>query len=611
MYKKLRKLKVILKKEKWWIALSCTACLVEALITIYLTYITKNLTDMVVNRKVQEFIMFLKFAGVAIVANVIFGYVSKYSLARYKTHFGYSIRNFFMNHIIKLSPSSREEYTSGDIISRVNNDISIITDLVGYIPELIKNPVVFICAFIYMYLISWKLLLIGVILMPLSSYLFNKVSKPIEINSKKIMEDTAKLNSLAKDTINGVYVLKAFNLNEVLLNKYKKNIHQVVKRGMKLEKINSNLMRLFLTLRYIPQLTIPLCGGYLAIKGEITVGELLASIELIWYIFSPIEAMLEFKKQMRNSTPAVERVFEVMDKSVEYKLENSFEIKEYCPVIGFSKVYYSYDKEKPVIKNLSFELQKGKITALVGASGSGKTTILKLLCGFCEGYAGSVKVFGNQIKDYNLLQIRNNIALVSQNNFLFPTTIAENIAYGRNGASKEEIINSSKLANAHDFIMSTEHGYDTIIGDGNHKLSGGQMQRISLARAILKNAPILLLDEATSALDPKTEILIQKSLEDFMKERTVLVVAHKMVTIKNADNILVIKDGEIIEEGNHESLMNMDSFYKKLYLKQYGNECKATVEKGEDKKKTVKDIQREDRKIEKRNRNVEEGAAYV
>lgn len=569
MWKKLKRLNIFLRTEKWWIGLNCITCLFEAVITIYLAYTTKNLTDMVVHKKADEFIVFLCLAAIAVGANVICGYISKYSLARYKTKFTYSIRNFFMNHIIKLSPSTREEYHSGDILARANNDISIITELVACISEFIKNPIMFIGAFIYMYLISWKLLLISVIFMPLSSYLFNKVSKPIEKNSKKIMEDTAKLNSMAKDTINGVYVVKAFNLNEVLLSKYKKSIQEIVNRGIKLEKINANLTRLFIVLRFIPQLMIPLFGGYLAIQGEITVGQLLASTILISYIFVPIEALLELKKQIRNAIPAVERIFEIIDKPVEGRDENSFGIKDDHQVVKFSKVSYGYNKENPVIKDLSFKLQEGKVTALVGASGCGKSTILKLLCGFYNVDEGSIEVFGNKLKSNNLLNIRNNISFVSQNTFLFPITIAENISYGRGEASREEIINATKFANSHDFIMSMSEGYDTIIGDGKRKLSGGQMQRISLARAILKNAPILLLDEATSALDSESEVLVQKSLEQFMKNRTVLVVAHKMSTIKKADNILVIKEGEIIEEGNHEVLIQRDSFYKKLYLKQF------------------------------------------
>lgn len=578
IFRRLSPLGPFLRPLRGWIILNCIAAFLKGMITIYFAFATRNLTDMAINRQVSEFKSHVCFTIIIVAVGIIVGYIQKYSSVRYKGEFAYNIRNYIVKHITDLPLKVKEKYHSGDIVSRINNDISIVTELVGSIPEFVLNPVMFIAAFIYMYSISWKLLLCSVILMPLTGYLFNMISKPVEKNSRQIMENTAKINALAKDTINGAHILKAFNLEETLFKKYKKNINDMINKGEKMAKIGASLTRLFLALRYIPQLIIPLFGGYLAIKGEITVGQLLASTQLIWYLFTPVEALLGLNKQMRLAIPAVDRAFEIINEEIEIQSGEEFKIKDSYPAVEFSEVCFGYNEETPVLNNISFELTKGTVTAIAGPSGCGKTTILKLLCSFYKNYEGNVGVLGNNLKDCSPSDVRRNISYVSQSTYLFPTTILENIAYGMEGARKDEIIKAARLANAHDFIMKLPDGYNTVIGDGSIKLSGGEQQRISLARAILKDGQILLLDEATSALDLESESLVQKSLQEFMKNRTVLVVAHRLSTIKNADMILVMKDGEIIERGVHKELIGRDSFYKRLYNKQLDFiDCKGGI----------------------------------
>lgn len=571
-WKELKQLKPFLSTEKRWIVLNCITSFFEGIVMIYLSYAIRKLTDMASNKQVKEFKFFVVITILVVAVNVIIIYISRYSGLRYKTRFMLNARNYIVSHIMDMQVVSKEKYHSGDMVSRINNDMKLVSEIIGAISSLVVNPVMFLGAFIYMYLISWKLLFASVVLIPFSGYLFNRVSKPIESNSKKIMEDTAKVNSLAKDTIKGVYVLKAFNLKHILFSKYKGTMEEIVRRGISIEKINANLGRLFLTLRYIPQLVIPLLGGYLAINREITLGQLLASATLIWYVFIPVETLLGLKKQIRESIPAVQRILEILNEPEESKGNRNFIPKEDSAAIRFSKVSYGYDEDNKVIKDLSFEIARGTVTALVGPSGCGKTTVLKLLCGFYNVSKGEIEIFGNGLQEINPLYARNNIAFVSQSIYLFPTTIRESIAYGKLNSSMEEIMRAAKMANAHDFIMALPHKYNTVIGEGKTKLSGGEQQRISLARAILKDAPILLLDEATSALDVESESLVQKSLKEFMMNRTVLVVAHRMSTIKNANRVLVMNDGTIVESGNHEELMERDSFYKKLYLKQFDYE---------------------------------------
>lgn len=573
----LKELSPFLTNEKKWIVLNCIASFFEGIIMLYLSYATKNLTDRAYNKQVEEFKFFLVVTALVVLINIVVIYISRYSSLRYKTDFMCNLRGYVVEHIIDMPILSKEKYHSGEVISRINNDIKIVSELIVGIFSIVLKPVIFLGAIIYMFFISWKLLLASVILIPFSAYLFNKVSKPIEVNSKKIMEDNGEINSLIKDSINGVYVLKAFNLKDILFSKFNSVIDEIVKRGISIEKINANLIRLFISLRYIPQLIVPLFGGYLAIKGDITLGEFLASTTLIWYVFKPVEAFLDLNKQIREAMPSVRRILEFIKEPKENKVATKVSTaKEQEVVARFSKVSFGYNEGDKVIKDLSFELKKHKVTALVGPSGCGKSTVLKLLCAFYDNYEGQIEVLGKDLKEAAPWDIRKNLAYVSQNIYIFPTTIAENIGYGKINACKEEIIEAAKMANAHEFIMALPNKYNTVIGDGKIKLSGGEQQRISLARAILKDAPILLLDEATSALDIESENLVQKSLERFMENRTVLVVAHRMSTIKNANTVLVMKTGTIIEVGKHEELMKRDSFYKNLYLRQFHCDANAS-----------------------------------
>jgi len=249
---------------------------------------------------------------------------------------------------------------------------------------------------------------------------------------------------------------------------------------------------------------------------------------------------------------------------------------EYSP-IEFDQVCFSYDNKTDVLKNVSFKLEKNKTTALVGASGSGKSTIIKLICGFYNVHGGTIKIYGKDLDKCNIKKVRELISLMSQDVYLFPATIKENISLGRNDASPEEIIEAAKMANAHNFIMKLPDGYNTVVGEMGNNLSGGQCQRIMLARAILKNAPILLLDEPTAYLDTQSEKLLQEALERFMENRTVLAIAHQLSTIKNADRVIVLNNGSIVEEGCHESLINGDTIYKRLYHEQMEQYKKSDI----------------------------------
>jgi ABC-type multidrug transport system fused ATPase/permease subunit len=300
---------------------------------------------------------------------------------------------------------------------------------------------------------------------------------------------------------------------------------------------------------------------------------LIASVYLIWMVFIPVETMLGWMRHLREVAPAVERIFEILDQPVENGHYRDFQPVTDAPALAFKLVSFQYNGDAKILDEFSFSLDKGKIAALVGSSGCGKSTVLKLLCGFYRPQSGQVHIGGNDIFQSDMRDARKQVSLVSQETYLFPTTIAENIAYGRLGATEDEIIAAAKAANAHDFISAQPDGYETQVGEWGTKLSGGERQRIALARAILKDAPILLLDEPTSALDAQSEAIVQEALDRFMLGRTVLVVAHRLSTIKNVDEIVVLDEGRLQERGTHEQLMGSDTRYRRLYLKQTDREA--------------------------------------
>jgi ABC-type multidrug transport system fused ATPase/permease subunit len=326
---------------------------------------------------------------------------------------------------------------------------------------------------------------------------------------------------------------------------------------------------------------IPLYGGYLAFKGEISVGSVVAANVLVWQIFLPVEQFLAFLRQMRETIPAIERLFEILDQPAERVGERAFEVQTEAAPIEFKDVAFGYDDENKILDDLSFQVPQGETVALVGTSGSGKSTVFKLLCGFYEPQEGRIRVCGNDLAHCSPADVRARVSFVAQDTYLFPTTIAENIGYGRPGATRDEIAAAAKVANAHDFIIEQPEGYDTQVGERGAKLSGGQRQRIALARAILKDAPILLLDEPTSALDTQSETLVQEALDRLMEGKSVLVVAHRLSTIRDADRVLVLDRGTIVESGAHEQLMQADTLYKRLYLRQASAERKTERVTGE------------------------------
>jgi len=564
----LRRLIPDLRVHIKWLRLVWVTAFLAGIMEFLNPFLLKTLTDTAVAKQVERFWQLVMWAGAAMLVDAVLKYFTRIIATRYEIYTIRDLRNRVTDHFQRLPISYMESVHSGDLVSRLNNDIDRIAQLPRRANELVKQPVVFILGFSYLLILSWKLLLATCVLIPLSAVLYDKVVKPMQSHSQKELEHLARANAVTQDAIQGIYIIKAYNLQKLLTRKYQQIAENVRKEGLEIDRRRALEFAVFLMLRYIPQLVAPLYGGYLAFRGEISVGALIASNYLIWMVFIPVETMLGWIRNLREVAPAVERIFEILDQPAEYGSSGEFIPAKNARAVSFDAVSFQYGEDNKILADFTLEVDEGQVVALVGSSGCGKSTVLKLLCGFYRPQKGEIRVMGHDIVQSGIREARKWVSLVSQETYLFPTTIAENIAFGRLGASQQEIEEAARAANAHDFITALNDGYQTQVGEWGSRLSGGEKQRISLARAILKDASILLLDEPTSALDAQSEAVVQDALERFMRGRTVLVVAHRLATIKNVDEIVVLDQGRLVERGTHGELMGNETLYQRLYLKQ-------------------------------------------
>ncbi|MEZ4862856.1 MAG: ABC transporter ATP-binding protein [Caldilineaceae bacterium] len=569
-----RRLLTFMLPYRVWLTVAILAACGQAGVNIGFAFLTRHLTDAALTLQTQRFFALLYLALALILVGLVATAGKRYGTAFFQFHALRDLRNRVTGHLQRLPIAYVESHHSGDVVTRLNADVTQIETLIGHIPDHVYQPVLFVGAVVYMWLISWKLLLTIVVLIPLSAVVFNRVSQPLEENNRQLQEKLAATNAFVQNMLGGLAIVKAFNLQSIFTEQYGGIAEELQDKGITIDRINAYLTAIWLALRFIPQLVLPLYGGYLMLQGELSVGSFLATTTLMWYVFQPVEALLDLLRQIRETTPAMQRVLAFFDQPVEGHFLSTAPPPRLSKVanaapLAFAAVSFGYNDDRNVLAGLSFALCPGEVVALVGPSGAGKSTILSLLCGFYQVQSGVITLFGQDTRHMAPATLRSQLSLVAQESYLFPTTIAENIRYGRLAATCDEIVAAARAANAHDFIMALPQGYETPVGERGNRLSGGQRQRIALARAMLKDAPILLLDEPTAALDTQSERLVEEALERLMGERTVLVIAHRLSTIQRADRVLVLDQGRIAESGSHKSLLAKDSLYRKLYLKQH------------------------------------------
>jgi ABC-type multidrug transport system fused ATPase/permease subunit len=509
---------------------------------------------------------------ILIIVGTILSYVNVLVQTNFSVSLMESFRNKTIDKLLKAKYVFYENETTGSISNRVNRDMGTISDYMsGGMPDFISNMITFVCCFVYLLTINFSMTLMCGICIPMTVWLAKKVAAPTYNTMEKFGEKLDEVMQIAQDTMNNVKIEKLYVLKENRKKYFDANMDEATSYYVKYEKLVAKAGGYKYIIKATPMFICIFVGFLNAYRGTITSGELIAFVLLLKNISSPLSEFATYITDLKEAMVSVDRVMEIIDVSEECfgngeecEIENVFELKD----VAFSYEQKDEESNEEVLSNINMTIKKGKTIALVGASGSGKSTLFKLLIGFHVPTDGQICLYGKCLNDWNIEKARRNMAYVAQDTYLFEGTIAENIAYGKMDATMEEIMVAAQKAYAHDFITNMPEGYQTILSERGNNLSGGQRQRIGIARAFLKDAPVFLLDEMTSALDVESEKYIQKAIEEYSKDRTVILIAHRLTTIKNADEIYVLEQGKIVQKGTHDSLMAKDGVYSMLYSNQ-------------------------------------------
>ena len=559
------------KPHKFMFALDMLASLTVSLLGMLYPVITRYmLNDFIPNKNVELIITF----GVVLFAIYLLRMLLNYFIQYYGHIIGVKMqakmRSDMFNHLQKLPYKFYDSHETGKLMSRMTNDLNDVSELAHHGPEtLIISSISFIAAFIYLLTINVTLTLIIFLCVPFLlaiSFLVRSKMRNAFMESRK---SVAQINASLEGSISGIRVTKAYTNSKKEIEKFEQGNERFVKARKKAYHYMGLFHSTSTFVTEVFNVVVLIAGGLFLYAGKIELGDYSVFIVSINIFLAPIRQLIMFMEQFQNGTTGFQRFIEIMDTPIEQDNPGAKDIQNVQGKIEFKNVTYSYGEDKDVLNNLSFKVDKGEIFALVGSSGGGKTTICHLIPNFYKLEQGDILIDGISIKDITMQSLRKSIGIVQQDVYLFNSSIKDNILYGNPDASEEEIILAAKRANIHDYVMTLEKGYDTLIGERGVKLSGGQKQRLSIARVFLKNPPILILDEATSALDNSTEILIQQSLDELCKGRTTIVVAHRLSTIKHANQIAVVENGVITEQGTHEELLNLDGRYKTLHSQQF------------------------------------------
>ena len=562
------------KPYKLLFAADMGASLLISLIGIVYPMITRRmLNDLIPNRQYRLIVIF----GIALLGVYIIRMLLNYFVQYYGHVMGVrmqaQMRSDMFCHLEKLPYGYYDDHETGKIMSRMTNDLMDISELAHHGPEnLIISVVSIVVSFVYLSRIDLWLTLIIFACVPFLLIISLSLRTKMRDAFKKSRESIAVINAALESSIAGIRVTKAFTNAEREREKFEAGNGEFVEARRDAYKAMGQFHAGTSFITDIFNVVVLIAGGLFLYNGKIEFGDYSAFIVSVSLFVSPVMTLINFMEQYQNGVTGFERFVEILDAVPEADAPGAVDIGKVDGDIEFKNVSFSYTDSGEVLDNISLHIGKGKTFALVGPSGGGKTTICHLIPHFYNITSGEILIDGKNINSVTLDSLRRNIGIVQQDIYLFNASIRENILYGRLDATEEEVVAAAKRANIHDYIMTLPNGYETKIGERGVKLSGGQKQRLSIARVFLKDPAILILDEATSALDNTTEILIQKSLDELCKGRTTLVVAHRLSTIKHADEIAVISDGQITEEGTHDELIEKNGIYAELYREQFRDE---------------------------------------
>jgi subfamily B ATP-binding cassette protein MsbA len=566
--KLLHRLYLFLKPYRLTLAAAMFCMVIVAGLSAGQAYMVKPLLDKIFFEKNTLFLNLLPLALVILfLMKGAFYYGYTFLLEKVGQGVVKDMRNKIYSHIHTLPISFFHKTPTGELISRVISDVTLVQSAVSHaVVSSIKDIVQIFALLGVVFYQNWKLASMSMLFLPVAVIpiiLFGRIHRRL---STKSQERTANVSNILQETITGNRIVKAFCMEDYEVKRFSGIVQKLYGVFIKDTKVRSLSHALMELLGGVFIAFVIWYGGNEVLNGVSTPGTFFSFLTALVMIYEPIKGVSRINSTVQQGVAASTRVFSILDEKV--TIDDSPDAKPLLPLkdsVEFKNVSFSYDGRVPVIKNLDLKIKAGEVLAIVGSSGGGKTTLVNLIPRFCDVTEGSITIDGKDIRDATLKSLRGQIAIVTQQTILFNDTIRNNIAYGDLERSEEEIMDAARAAHALEFIQHLPDGFDSVIGESGAKLSGGQRQRLSIARALLKNAPILILDEATSALDTESEREVQKALENLMRDRTTFVIAHRLSTIRNADRIIVVQDGKIVEEGDHETLLQKKGAYEKLH----------------------------------------------
>ncbi len=555
-----------------FMAIICT--IVAAACNLYLPWIIKDVVDEVL---VDKDMMKLNLISVSIILVFIirgfFFYGQHYLMSWVGQKAVIDIRADIFRKLQKMSLSYYDKNKTGTIMSYVTNDVTALqVALVEKAVEMVTEGLILIGSVCAMLWLNWRLTLLTFCTFPVVLWFMDFFGKKIRFSGGRIQECTAELTAVLQEVVSSSRVVKSFVREDYEIDRFEKQNRANFSANMKNIRLSSMLTPMVEFVAAIGVTVVLWYGGRSVIDGVITAGELIAFLVYAVNIANPLKRLTRVIAGIQKALAAGDRVFAVLDMEEDIKDNpDAAELPEITGHVEFDNVSFAYTGDEVVLKDLNFRIEPGQVVALVGPSGAGKSTVANLLPRFYDVTSGAIKIDGKDVRDVTMTSLRGQVGIVPQETILFNGTVYDNILYGRLDATKQEVEEAAKAANAHDFIMALPEGYETMLGDRGVNISGGQRQRIAIARAILKDPHILILDEATSALDTESEHVVQEALDRLMVGRTSLVIAHRLSTIQNADRIIVLENGRMVEDGSHSELMLKGGLYAHLYEIQYNS----------------------------------------
>jgi ATP-binding cassette subfamily B protein len=571
--KTIKKLFRYLRKYRLYFLLTFVCVIGSSVLSLIGPYlIGKGIDNYIIPRNLNGFGKFLLFMFIIYLFNSFLFYIQGLTMANISQKVGFDIRNDAFNSIHKLSLKVIDRRPIGDIMSRITNDIDMINMTIGTsLIQFFSGTIMLTGTIIMMIVLSPVLTLYSMILIPLMVI----ITKIISSRTRKyfFLQQTklGEINSIVEEDITGLKIIKIYGKEENEIKKFEEKNLELKEYGIMAQKFAGIMPPLMNFLNNVSYVIVGGIGGLLALKNVITIGTIASFINYVKQFTRPLNELAHQFNAIQSAIASAERVFEIMEEEKEKEdIESAIEFEDIRKEIECKNLYFAYEDEKYVLKNINFKAPSGKVIAIVGPTGAGKTTLINLITRLYDIEKGEILIDGIDIMKIKKDSLRKNIGVVLQDTYLFSGTVRENIRYGKPEATDEEIEKVCKITNAEKFIINLPEKYETFLSDGGQSLSQGQRQLIAISRAILANPKILILDEATSNIDTRTEIDIQKSMLNLMKGKTSFIIAHRLNTIKNADLILVVNEGEIVEAGKHEELMKKKGFYYNLFMTQFG-----------------------------------------